>query len=147
MFLMFFCDHVQKENMVSNSVVIIQLLVIRVEFIPFIFTHLPILGNPHVNVRLQISYNCIPLHCHTMCVLGSTNNFVLHARNVCIWWALVPHDAPNFHVATMFDCLWMLIHALHILHLWQQNSLQILKNSSYYCCGRQQWQWTLQMMI
>ncbi len=62
MFLMFFYNHLPKENMVSNSLVIIQLLVIRVESIPFIFTHLPILGNPHVNVRLQISCNCIPLH-------------------------------------------------------------------------------------
>lgn len=53
--------------------------------------------------------------------------FVLHAQDACILWIPKLRVTHNCHVITvMLDRLWMLIHALH-LHLWQWNSLHILK--------------------
>lgn len=80
-------------------------------------------------------------------LLDPPTTFVLHAWDVCIWWVLKLCVIHNCHVlAMMFDHLWILIHALH-LHLWQWNSLHILKNSSWCCCVCCKWVATMAMNV
>jgi hypothetical protein len=53
MLVMFFRSHLPKKNVIFGRLVIIQqLIVIGVESIPFIFVHIPVLGNSNVNARL-----------------------------------------------------------------------------------------------